>query len=750
MVMGTVRRFVSVFALVGLAALCFAGQDSLAASGQWSLAGAPGGGSVLTVVVNPNNPDILYAVSGPGIYESTNSGTAWTLVLPLLTNQASDIAIEPENPTTLYAATQGSGVYKTTDGGASWNNVSTGIATIVGGAPDSIYRIAVDPVTDGVAYLATLNTGVYKTSNGGQSWSAINNGISQLEFSGSQINRLLVDPINPQVLYLANNVFTGPGLPGNTSVQGVYTSTNGGANWTASLTGVPAYDVAINPSNDAQVYETNAIGIDILGASGWTGLPTTPPSPYVMRVDPANGNELFVGTYFNGLYQSADGGTTWTADNTGPASYITSIAFDPTNSQTVYISSNNWGVLKSTDGGSTWNSSNIGIQNVQINNIIMGNDGVIYIGTNGQGVYKSIDSGSSWTLVDNGIASQSGLTGITVYALADNPSAPGTVYAGTVIGLFQTTDGGSSWSLLNSGITDPYTTSLAVDPKTPTTVYAGTQTAGVFKSVDNGVSWQAASNGITAGSDVIALTVNPVNDATVYAGTSSAGIFRSTDGGNTWASDNSGMPVTGVWAIAVDPQNPNTVYASVQNYDVYKSTDGGQSWLSASNGIPPGYIVSSIEIDPQNTQILYATLLDNYGVYESSDGGASWTLLNGGLPTISEGRVQTRAVNSSSKMLPSATGNSVLITAVAINPAQPDVVYGTGNNGVIYTYSNPGSGGSTGGSGGSGGGGSGGGGSGGGTTSSSGGGGSLGIPGLLLLMVLFGVNRRRFCAKSAD
>lgn len=746
----TTRRRTNRFTVAAVSiSFLFAALSCFAAEGQWSQVGAPPGGSVLALAVNPSNPSIIYAVSGPGVYKSTDSGASWSLVLPQLLNWASDIAIEPENPNTLYVASQGGGVFKSTDGGSTWTAVNTGLPIMPSSTMISGYRIAVDPVTDGIAYVVINGAGVYKTTNGGQSWSLINNGIAQLQFAGSQINRLLVDPLNPQVLYLANNVFIGPGLPGTTSVQGVYASSNGGSSWSLSLGGVPALDVAINPSNDAQVYETNESGIDSLGLSGWSSLPSSLPSPYVMRVDPNNGSNLFVGTYFNGLYQSADGGSTWTLDNTGAASYITSIAFDPTNSQNIYVSSINWGVLASTDSGSTWNAVNAGIQNVQINNMLMGNDGIIYIGTNGQGVYKSADGGMNWTLVDNGIATSPGLAGITVYALADNPSSPTTVYAGTVIGLYQTTDGGSTWTLLNNGITDPYTLSVAVDPKTPTTIFDGTQTAGVFKSVDNGASWQSASSGITD-NDVISLAVNPISDTTVYAGTSSAGIFKSTDGGNTWALDDTGMPITGVWSIAIDPKNPNIVYASVQNDDIYKSTDDGDTWVSSSNGLPPGYIVSAIAIDPNNTQILYATLVDNSGVYESTDGGSSWTALTSGLPASAATKVQTRSLNTGVRSgNPRSTSNPIVITAVAPDPQQTGVVYGATNSGAVYSYTNPPSGSSGGGSGG-GSGGSGGGGLSGGAGSSSaagGGGGATELASLLLLTGLLGIRRRRSLLK---
>ena len=61
-------------------------------------------------------------------------------------------------------------------------------------------------------------------------------------------------------------------------------------------------------------------------------------------------------------------------------------------------------------------------------------------------------------------------------------------------------------------------TALAINPTTPTTLYAGTQESGVFKSTDSGGTWAAANTGLTD-LHIDALAINPTTPATLYAGT---------------------------------------------------------------------------------------------------------------------------------------------------------------------------------------------------------------------------------------
>jgi len=74
-----------------------------------------------------------------------------------------------------------------------------------------------------------------------------------------------------------------------------------------------------------------------------------------------------------------------------------------------------------------------------------------------------------------------GLEGGTIRALAIDPQSPSTLYAGTIGGgVFQSRDAGATWSAVNAGLTNTDIRALAIDPHTPSTLYAGTWGGGVF------------------------------------------------------------------------------------------------------------------------------------------------------------------------------------------------------------------------------------------------------------------------------
>ena len=111
-------------------------------------------------------------------------------------------------------------------------------------------------------------------------------------------------------------------------------------------------------------------------------------------------------------------------------------------------------------------------------------------------------------------------------ALAIDPVTPSTLYAGTVAeGVFRSTNGGDSWETINTGLTDLEVHALEIDPITPPTLYAGTTALGVFRSSNGGNSWEAINTGLT---DLVvrALEIDPLNPSTLYAATSSAGVFK--------------------------------------------------------------------------------------------------------------------------------------------------------------------------------------------------------------------------------
>ena len=63
---------------------------------------------------------------------------------------------------------------------------------------------------------------------------------------------------------------------------------------------------------------------------------------------------------------------------------------------------------------------------------------------------------------------------------------------------------------------------LAVDPITPTTLYAG-MASGVFKSINGGSSWRVLNPSLTRA--ISALAIDPTPHITLYAGTAGSGVF---------------------------------------------------------------------------------------------------------------------------------------------------------------------------------------------------------------------------------
>ena len=329
---------------------------------------------------------------------------------------------------------------------------------------------------------------------------------------------------------------------------------------------------------------------------------------------------------------------------------IAALAIDPVTPTTLYAGTCDRGLFKSTDGGASWTAT--GLTNISVSALAIDPKmpTTLYAGAvtvdcaTGAllppveaGVFKSTDGGASWGYIG---------PYQVVYALAIDPQTPTTLYAGTYWEVFKSTDGGATWST-DGGATWSATglfsvQTLAIDPVTPTTVYAGTAFAspegwpgfawegGVFKSTDAGATWSATG---LVGGDFAVLAIDPRTPTTLYAGgvwandwyTWVRGLFKSTDGGATWSTSGAD-PCCGV---AIDPRTPTTLYAGDAK-GAFKSTDGGATWSAINTGLTDilsaygvGSAVGTPTIDPLTPNTLYAVTA--IGVFKSNDGGAIWS-----------------------------------------------------------------------------------------------------------------------------
>jgi photosystem II stability/assembly factor-like uncharacterized protein len=157
--------------------------------------------------------------------------------------------------------------------------------------------------------------------------------------------------------------------------------------------------------------------------------------------------------------------------------------------------------------------------------------------------------------------------------------------------LRKTTDGGTSWRNLRTSVEIAFNT-IAIDPVTSTTVYAGTS-AGLSKSSDGGATW----NDTGLGPWVNVLAIESVHPNILYAAISTwfyqtgfGGLFKSIDGGANWSSISGGLELLGgtgtpITALALDPAHPEMVYAGTSGNGVFRSVDGGAGWTPFNDGL---------------------------------------------------------------------------------------------------------------------------------------------------------------------
>lgn len=177
---------------------------------------------------------------------------------------------------------------------------------------------------------------------------------------------------------------------------------------------------------------------------------------------------------------------------------------------------------------------------------------------------------------------------------------------------------------------------VAVDPRHPERIYAGTKDRGLWRTDDAGRTWTPAGSGI-AWANVTAVAVAPGDGAgpgEVYAGTEPSAVFRSTDGGGTWTklTGLAGLPSASTWSfpprpethhvrwIGIDPHDARRIYAAIEAGALIRSLDGGDTWLDRAPDGP--YDTHTLALHPHARGRLYSAAGDGY--YQSRDEGRSW------------------------------------------------------------------------------------------------------------------------------
>ncbi len=304
-----------------------------------------------------------------------------------------------------------------------------------------------------------------------------------------------------------------------------------------------------------------------------------------LAYDAHNPDHILLGTSTGQMFTSNDAGRTWSrlARLGGDDYVLDHIAIDPQNSDHIYVSA--WSV----------SSQHIGE------------------------IFRTRDGGATWTTLPE-------MHGKSIRALAMFKGNSHVLAAGALDGVFRSNDGGDTWERLSPANSAEIKNieSIAVDPKDPNTVYAGTWHL-AWKTSDGGVNWQHINKGMIDDSDVFSVIVDHDNPAVVFASACS-GIYKSETAGNLFTKIQ-GIPFSArrTRVLKQDPTNENIVYAGTTE-GLWKTTDLGKVWKRVSN---PEVVVNDVLVDPRDSnRVLLAT--DRSGVMVSTDGASNWTTSNKG------------------------------------------------------------------------------------------------------------------------
>jgi len=239
---------------------------------------------------------------------------------------------------TRYYIAAGNGLHVSTDRGTTWR-ILTNWQT------EDVLSVALDPVDSSVIYIGTP-FGVFKSIDGGKQWVRKMKGMKRWF-----VKRVVIDFSNRRTLYASGE-------------DDLYKSTDGAENWVPLRTGVRQVEVVVQDPSDSKHLligtEDDGVKVSLDGGMTWHRGKGLPSSAYYGMAASAKSHIMYTGGYKNGLWQSVNGGLSWTLLWDNPdIEAIYSIFVDSYDARHLMVGTSGQGVFESFDAGTTWRYSGL-------------------------------------------------------------------------------------------------------------------------------------------------------------------------------------------------------------------------------------------------------------------------------------------------------------------------------------------------------------------------------------------------------